>query len=173
MQTSTLRADKLSKSYRGRHAVKEVSLEVSRGQVVGLLGPNGAGQTVKLCNQIAVCINNFAMAEALLFCEASGVDPETMLEAITAGAAGSWQLSNLGMKIVERDFSPGFKLGLQQKDLRLALEAADQLNVSLTGTSIVHQFFSSVERSLDSDVGTQALITSLEAMNNLEVGGKK
>ena len=136
-------------------------------------GPNGAGQTVKLCNQIAVCINNFAMAEALIFCEASGVDPETMLEAITAGAAGSWQLSNLGMKIVERDFSPGFKVGLQQKDLRLALEAADQLNVSLTGTSIVHQFFSSVERSLDSDVGTQALITSLEAMNNLEVGGKK
>ena len=136
-------------------------------------GPNGAGQTVKLCNQIAVCINNFAMAEALIFCEASGVDPETMLEAITAGAAGSWQLSNLGMKIVERDFSPGFKVGLQQKDLRLALEAADQLNVSLTGTSIVQQFFSSVERSFDSDVGTQALITSLEAMNNLEVGREK
>tara|TARA_Y100000590_G_scaffold282172_1_gene317394 strand:- start:211 stop:387 length:177 start_codon:yes stop_codon:yes gene_type:complete len=57
--------------------------------------------------------------------------------------------------------------------LRLGLETADQLNISLTGTSIVHQFFSSVERSLDSDVGTQALITPLESINNLEVGREK
>ena len=96
-------------------------------------GPSGAGQTVKLCNQIAVCINNCAMAEALVFCQASGVDPSTMLEAISAGAAGSWQISNLGSRVVARDFAPGFKVGLQQKDLRLALEAADQLHLPLPG----------------------------------------
>jgi 3-hydroxyisobutyrate dehydrogenase len=135
-------------------------------------GPSGAGQTVKLCNQIAVCINNFAMAEALVFCEASGVDPATMLEAISAGAAGSWQISNLGSKVVERDFAPGFKVGLQQKDLRLALEAADQLHLPLAGTSMVHQLFAAVERESGPDVGTQALVNALEALTGVVVGGQ-
>jgi len=133
-------------------------------------GPSGSGQTVKLCNQIAVCINNFAMAEALVFCQASGVDPATMLEAISAGAAGSWQISNLGPKVVARDFAPGFKVGLQQKDLRLALEAADQLRLPLTGTSMVHQLLAAVERQSGPDVGTQALVNALEALTGVVVG---
>jgi 3-hydroxyisobutyrate dehydrogenase len=133
-------------------------------------GPSGSGQTVKLCNQIAVCINNYAMSEALVFCQASGVDPATMLEAISAGAAGSWQISNLGSRIVERDFAPGFKVGLQQKDLRLALEAADQLHLPLAGTSMVHQLFAAVERQSGPDVGTQALVNALEALTGVVVG---
>jgi 3-hydroxyisobutyrate dehydrogenase len=135
-------------------------------------GPSGAGQTVKLCNQIAVSVNNFAMAEALVFCQASGVDPSTMLEAISAGAAGSWQISNLGQKIVDRDFAPGFKVGLQQKDLRLALEAADQLHLPLAGTSMVHQLFAAVERESGPDVGTQALVNALEALTGVTVGSE-
>ncbi|MDO9445163.1 MAG: NAD(P)-dependent oxidoreductase, partial [Dehalococcoidia bacterium] len=94
------------------------------GKRITHCGPSGAGQTVKLCNQIAVVLNNLAMAEALIFCQRSGVDPAVMIEAIAAGAAGSWQISNLGPKVIARDFAPGFKVGLQQKDLRLALEAA-------------------------------------------------
>lgn len=133
-------------------------------------GPSGAGQTVKLCNQIAVCINNFAMAEALVFCQRSGVDPSTMLEAISAGAAGSWQISNLGPRVVQRDFAPGFKVGLQQKDLRLALEAADQLDLPLPGTSMVHQLFRAVEHAHGPDVGTQALVRALETLSDVEVG---
>ena len=133
-------------------------------------GPSGAGQTVKLCNQIAVSVNNLAMAEALLFCQASGVNPATMLEAISAGAAGSWQISNLGPRIVERDFAPGFKIGLQQKDLRLALEAADQLHLPLAATSLVHQLFAAVERESGPDVGTQALVNALEALSGITVG---
>ena len=144
----------------------------SMGAQITHCGPSGAGQTVKLCNQIAVCINNLAMAEALLFCEASGVDPSTMLEAISAGAAGSWQISNLGSKVVNRDFAPGFKVGLQQKDLRLALEAADQLRLPLTGTSMVHQLFAAVERASGPDVGTQALVNALEALTGVTVGSR-
>ena len=136
-------------------------------------GPSGAGQTVKLCNQIAVCINNCAMAEALVFCQASGVDPSTMLEAISAGAAGSWQISNLGSRVVARDFAPGFKVGLQQKDLRLALEAADQLHLPLSGTSMVHQLFAAVERESGPDVGTQALVNALEALTGVVVGSDR
>lgn len=133
-------------------------------------GPVGAGQTVKLCNQIAVCVNNLAMAEALVFCQRSGVDPAVMLEAISAGAAGSWQISNLGPKVVARDFAPGFKVGLQQKDLRLALEAADALDLPLAGTSLVHQLFRAVEHAHGPDVGTQALVRALEALTGVEVG---
>jgi 3-hydroxyisobutyrate dehydrogenase len=144
-------------------------LEAMGGRITHC-GPSGSGQTVKLCNQIAVCINNYAMAEALVFCQASGVDPATMLEAISAGAAGSWQISNLGSRIVERDFAPGFKVGLQQKDLRLALEAADQLHLPLAGTSMVHQLFAAVERQSGSDVGTQALVNALEALTGVVVG---
>ena len=140
------------------------------GSTVTHCGPTGAGQTVKLCNQIAVCINNLAMAEALVFCERSGVDPSIMLSAITQGAAGSWQLSNLGPKVVERDFEPGFKVGLQQKDLRLALEAADELHTPLVGTSLVHQLFAAVEREYGTDVGTQALVRALEGLAGIEVG---
>jgi 3-hydroxyisobutyrate dehydrogenase len=140
------------------------------GKTITHCGPTGAGQTVKLCNQIAVVLNNLAMAEALVFCERSGVDPGVMLAAITQGAAGSWQLSNLGPKVVQRDFAPGFKVGLQQKDLRLALEAAGELQVPLPGTSLVHQLFAAVEAAHGADVGTQALVRSLEALSGIEVG---
>lgn len=139
------------------------------GKRITHCGESGAGQTVKLCNQIAVVLNNLAMAEALVFCQRSGVDPAVMLEAIAFGAAGSWQISNLGPKIVERDFSPGFKVGLQQKDLRLALDAADRLDLPLAGTSLVHQLFRAVEHRDGPDIGTQALVRALEALAGDEV----
>ena len=143
------------------------------GSTVTHCGPAGAGQTVKLCNQIAVCLNNLAMAEALVLCQRSGVDPSTMLAAITEGAAGSWQLSNLGPKVVQRDFAPGFKVGLQQKDLRLALEAAGELRVPLAGTALVHQLFAAVESAHGPDVGTQALVRAVEALAGVEVGARQ
>ena len=143
------------------------------GQRITHCGPVGSGQTVKLCNQIAVCLNNLAMAEALVFCQQSGVDPAVMLDAISAGAAGSWQISNLGPKIVARDFAPGFKVALQQKDLRLALEAADVMHVPLAGVSLVHQLFGVVEGRHGGDTGTQALVRALEALTGVEVGAKR
>ena len=133
-------------------------------------GPTGAGQTVKLCNQIAVCVNNLAMAEALVFCQKSGVDPATMLEAISAGAAGSWQITNLGPRIVARDFAPGFKVALQQKDLRIALEAAEAIGAPLAGTALVHQLLAVVEQRMGGELGTQALVQALELLAGVEVG---
>ena len=143
------------------------------GKRITHCGESGAGQTVKLCNQIAVVLNNLAMAEALVFCQRSGVDPSVMLEAIAFGAAGSWQISNLGPKVVQRDFSPGFKVGLQQKDLRLALEAADSLDLPLAGTSLVHQLFRAVEHRDGPDIGTQALVRALEALADVEVKSER
>ncbi len=140
------------------------------GQRITHCGPTGAGQTVKVCNQIVVSVNALAMCEALLFAQKSGIDPSTMIEAISGGAAASWQLINFGPRIVARDFAPGFKVSLQQKDLRIALDSAEALGVPLAGVSLVHQLYAVVEQREGGDIGTQALVRALELLAGVEVG---
>jgi len=96
------------------------------GKTIVYCGPSGSGQIVKLCNQVIVGLNNLAMSEALVLAKKAGVEPATMLEAVSAGAASSWALQNLGPRVLQGDFKPGFKIAHQQKDLRLALELANQ-----------------------------------------------
>jgi len=139
------------------------------GRTIVHCGPNGAGQTVKLCNQIVVALNNLAMCEALLFATKAGVDTRRMLEAVGAGAASSWALLNLAPRILARDFRPGFKVAHQQKDLRLALETAEQQAIPLPGTSLVHQLFAAVEAEGLGAEGTQALVKALEKLAGAEV----
>jgi 3-hydroxyisobutyrate dehydrogenase len=139
------------------------------GRTVVHCGPSGAGQTVKLCNQIVVALNNLAMCEALVFATKAGVDTQRMLEAVGAGAASSWALLNLAPRILARDFRPGFKVAHQQKDLRLALETAEQEAIPLPGTSLVHQLFAAVEAEGLSAEGTQALVKALEKLAGAEV----
>jgi 3-hydroxyisobutyrate dehydrogenase len=142
------------------------ALEAMGGRIVHC-GPLGAGQTVKLANQIAVALTNLAVCEALVFAQRNGVDPAVMLEAVGAGAGGSWQLSNLGPRMLRRDFAPGFKIALQQKDLRLALETAAALRLPLPGAALVHQLFAAVESAGGSEDGTQALVRALETLGNV------
>jgi 3-hydroxyisobutyrate dehydrogenase len=139
------------------------------GRTIVHCGPNGAGQTVKLCNQIVVALNNLAMCEALVFATKAGVDTRRMLEAVGAGAASSWALLNLAPRILARDFRPGFKVAHQQKDLRLALETAQQEAIPLPGTSLVHQLFAAVEAEGLGAEGTQALVKALEKLAGAEV----
>ena len=96
------------------------------GKTVVHVGPSGSGQLVKLVNQILVAGSMLSMAEALLFAQASGLDLEKTLEVVTAGAANSWTLENRGPMLARRDFRPGFTVDLQQKDLRLVLEAGSR-----------------------------------------------
>jgi 2-hydroxy-3-oxopropionate reductase len=139
------------------------------GRNIVYCGPNGAGQTVKLCNQIVVALNNLAMCEALVFAAKQGIAPGTMLQAVTAGAGASWALSNLAPRIVGRDFRPGFKVAHQQKDLRLALEAADRATLPLPGTALVHHLFSAVEAEGLGEEGTQSLVKALEELGKVTV----
>jgi 2-hydroxy-3-oxopropionate reductase len=132
-------------------------------------GPSGSGQTVKLCNQVIVGLNNLAMGEALVLAAKAGVPPGTMLEAVSAGAAGSWALSNLGPRILKGDFAPGFKIEHQQKDLRLALELAEQEHTPLPGTALVHQLFAALEADGMGQEGTQALVKALEKLSGASV----
>ena len=129
----------------------------SMGSTITHCGPAGAGQTVKLCNQVAIAGALLGVCEALSLADKSGVDPERMLDAISAGAAGSWQLTNLGPKIADGDFAPGFMVKLMQKDLRLALEAGDDVQQPLPNTSLVRQLYYQLEASGLGDEGTQAL----------------
>jgi len=141
------------------------------GKRITYIGPSGLGQTVKLCNQIIGALNNLAMCEGLILAAKAGADMNKMVEAVSAGAAGSWALSNLAPKILKRDFKPGFMIRLQQKDLRLVLEAAKELKLSLPGAALVNQLFQSVEGEGLGDEGIQGLVKALEKLSLVEVKG--
>ena len=140
------------------------------GKTITYCGPSGAGQTTKLCNQVAVAVTNMAVCEALVLAAKAGVPPTTMLQAIGGGAASSWQLLNLGPKMIEGDFRPGFKVWHQQKDLRLALEVARDNALPLPATALVAQLFATVEADGHREAGTQALVKALEKLGDVSVG---
>jgi 3-hydroxyisobutyrate dehydrogenase len=139
------------------------------GKTITHVGDQGAGQMVKLVNQILVVGNALAMSEALVFAQAGGLDLRKTLDAVKGGAAGSWMLSNRGPQILERDWRPGFTVNLQQKDLRLVLEAADQLAVPLPGTSLVFNMYRPLEAQGLGEEGNHALIKALERLAGVEV----
>lgn len=134
------------------------------------MGPNGAGQSAKLCNQVICGLNILAVCEGLALADAAGLDTAKLVSAISDGAASSWMLSNLAPKMLQRDWARGFKIALQQKDLRLALEAANACLVPLPGSALAHQLFRVAETRGRGDEGTQALITVLEILSRPEFG---
>lgn len=136
------------------------------GKTVTHCGTNGMGQVVKLCNQILVSVTNMAVSEAVLFAQRSGVDPKIMIEATKGGAAGSWQLANLAPKMADEDYAPGFMIDLQQKDLRLVLEAASNMNLPLPALSFVHQMYISNQSNGEGKEGTQALYKSIRRLSS-------
>lgn len=140
------------------------------GSKITHVGSNGDGQSVKLVNQVLVVINMLAVSEGLLFAEAAGLDLEKTLSAVTAGAAGSWMLSNRGPQVAERDWRPGFTIDLQQKDLRLVLEAADQMGVPTIGTSLVFNMYRTLQQQGLGAEGNHALVKALEKMTGMEIG---
>jgi 3-hydroxyisobutyrate dehydrogenase len=141
------------------------------GKRITHVGPHGAGQTVKLVNQVLVVGNCLAMCEALLLAQAGGVDLARTLEAVSGGAAGSWMLSQRGPQILARDWRPGFTIALQQKDLRLVLETADQQGVPLPGTALIFQLYRTLEAKGLSGDGNHALVKALEALAGFEIEG--
>ena len=139
------------------------------GKAITHVGGHGDGQMVKLVNQILVVVNALAMSEALLFAQAGGLDLRKTLDAVKAGAAGSWMLSNRGPQILDRDFRPGFTIDLQQKDVRLALQAADQLGVPVLGTSLVFNLYRTLQAEGLGAEGNHALVKALERLAGIEV----
>jgi 3-hydroxyisobutyrate dehydrogenase len=139
------------------------------GKAITLIGGNGAGQMTKLMNQILVVGNALAMCEALLFAKAGGLDMQKALTAVEKGAAGSWMLSNRGPQILARDWRPGFMVDLQQKDLRLVMKAADELETPLLLTPLVFNLYRTLQAQGLGEEGNHALMKALEALANIEV----
>ncbi|GMQ79380.1 MAG: NAD(P)-dependent oxidoreductase [Anaerolineae bacterium] len=140
------------------------------GKNITQVGDHGAGQTVKLVNQILVVINMLAVSESLIFAQAGGLDLQKTLDAVTQGAAGSWMLGNRGPQVINRDWRPGFTIDLQQKDLRLVLEAADQMGVPAIATSLVFNLYRALQSQGLGGEGNHALVKSLELIAGIEVG---
>jgi len=143
------------------------------GKRITHMGPNGMGQMTKLCNQVICALNIQAVCEGLTLGAKAGLDMKKLLNVVTAGAAGSWMLSNLGPKMISGDFKPGFRIRHQIKDLRLVLEAASKLNLPLPGTALVQQMLKAVEAEGLGDKGTQALIVAMEKLANFKVSGRE
>jgi 3-hydroxyisobutyrate dehydrogenase len=131
------------------------------GKTIRLCGPVGSGQAVKLCNQVLAALHMVGLCEAMQLAEQQGIDPKLVVDVCSTGAAGSWALSNLGPKIIESDFRPGFMIKHILKDLRLVQESLSSSGETLPGVEISDRLFQLVQE-MDSgaggEQGTQAMI---------------
>jgi len=137
------------------------------GQTITYCGPSGTGQLTKLVNQILVSVTNLAVCEALTFARKHRLDMDKTVAALAGGAGGSWQLANLGPRMISGDFRPGFTINLQQKDLQLVLQAGEKSNTSLPAASLAHQLFTAAQAAGHGKDGTQALFTVVEKLASL------
>jgi len=134
------------------------------GKRVTYMGGPGQGQMTKLVNQVVGAGTLAAVAEGVLLAAGAGLDPAAVVEAVGGGAAASWMLAEQAPRMQRRDFAPGFMVRLQQKDLRLALASAERLGVPLPLTAVVQLLFTAVEARGGGELGTQAILTALEAL---------
>lgn len=127
------------------------------GKSITHCGPVGSGQLAKLCNQILVGVTCLAVSEAISLARRGGLDPAIMIKAVENGAAASWQLSNLGPKIVSDDVAPGFMVDLIVKDLNILERTAKAAGAVLPATDLVKRLFESAQAHGEGRAGTQVL----------------
>jgi 2-hydroxy-3-oxopropionate reductase len=139
------------------------------GSSVTLTGPVGAGNTTKLANQIMVACNIAAMGEALTLATRCGLNPEVVVNAVKGGLAGSAVLNAKGPMLIARNFKPGFRISLHQKDLRNALQTAEADHVFLPLTALVQQMLSSLIADGKGDLDHSAIATFIESASHVEV----
>ncbi|WP_282171730.1 NAD(P)-dependent oxidoreductase [Cytobacillus firmus] len=132
--------------------------------IFNLLGTNivyqgnaGAGQHTKMCNQIAIASNMIGVCEAVVYAEKAGLDPKTVLQSITSGAAGSWSLSNLAPRMIEGNFEPGFYIKHFIKDMNIALNEAEAMGMMTPGLSLAKKMYAGLAENGEENSGTQAL----------------
>jgi 2-hydroxy-3-oxopropionate reductase len=139
------------------------------GSSVTLTGPVGAGNVTKLANQIMVACNIAAMGEALVLATRAGLDPEVVFNAVKGGLAGSTVLNAKAPMVIGRNFKPGFRIKLHQKDLRNALLAAESMKVSLPFTALAQQMLMALMNEGKGDLDHSAIVTFIERMAGIEV----
>ena len=135
------------------------------GKNIALMGGCGAGQHTKMCNQILISGTMIGGCESLMYASTCGLDQQAVIDIIGSGAASSWTINNLGPRIVQEDYDPGFYVEHFIKDMGIALEEAAALNLALPGLALVHQLYTAVKAQGHGRDGTQALILALKALN--------
>jgi 2-hydroxy-3-oxopropionate reductase len=139
------------------------------GASVTLTGPVGAGNVTKLANQIMVACNIAAMGEALTLATKAGLDPEVVFNAVKGGLAGSTVLKAKAPMVISRNFQPGFRIALHQKDLRNALLAAESMKVSLPLTGVVQNMLMALMNDGKGSLDHSAIVTFTEKMAGVEI----
>ncbi len=135
-------------------------------------GESGAGQVVKACNQVLVAVTLVGMAEALVLGTKAGVDPEKIVQVLSGGLARCGVLENRGMRVVGRDFAPGFRIRLHYKDLNIIREAGRAYGVPLPASALAHELFGAAMAAGRGELDHSGIVTVIEDLAGVEVKKK-
>lgn len=138
------------------------------GQTIVHQGGPGAGQHTKMVNQILIATNMIGVCEALLYGHQAGLDLETVMKSVASGAAGSWSLSNLGPRIIDNNFDPGFFVEHFIKDMGIALAESKRMGLAMPGLALAHQLYLALAAQGHARDGTQALELALARLSNID-----
>jgi 3-hydroxyisobutyrate dehydrogenase len=137
------------------------------GENIALMGGPGGGQHTKMCNQILIAGTMIGVCESLLYAVKQGLDPQAVIDIIGKGAAGSWSINNLGPRIVQDNFDPGFFVEHFIKDMGIALKESAASGIALPGLALVHQLYLALQAQGHGRSGTQALYLALKSLNGM------
>jgi 3-hydroxyisobutyrate dehydrogenase len=138
------------------------------GKTIVHQGGPGSGQHTKMVNQVLIATNMIGVCEALLYGYKAGLDLPTVMQSVGSGAAGSWSLSNLGPRIMNNNFDPGFFVEHFIKDMGIALAEARRMNLSLPGLALAHQLYVAVKAQGYGRNGTHALALALASLSGID-----
>lgn len=138
------------------------------GSTVVYQGPAGSGQHTKMVNQTLIATNMIGVCEALLYAHRAGLNLETVMKSVASGAAGSWSLSNLGPRIIDDNFDPGFFVEHFIKDMGIALKEANQMGLSLPGLAFAHQLYLALQAQGGGRLGTHALHKTIAQLSGID-----
>jgi len=138
------------------------------GKTIVHQGGPGSGQHAKLVNQVLIAGNMIGVCEALLYAYRAGLDLDRVMQSVASGAAASWSLTNLGTRIIQNNFDPGFFVEHFIKDMGIGLEEAKRMGVVLPGLALAQQLYLSVQALGHGRSGTQALHLALAAMSGID-----
>ncbi|MDO9226322.1 MAG: NAD(P)-dependent oxidoreductase [Pseudomonadota bacterium] len=138
------------------------------GKNIVHVGETGAGQVAKACNQIAVSATLLGVAEALTFARKQGVDAAKVRDALLGGSAYSRILEVHGQRMLTRDFTPGFRARLHQKDLGIVLNEAREKNIALPATAAAAQLLNALVAAMEGELDSAALVKVVERLAGLE-----
>lgn len=138
------------------------------GRTIVRQGGPGAGQHTKMVNQVLIATGMIGVCEALLYGYRAGLDLVTVMKSVASGAAGSWSLSNLGARIIDNNFDPGFFVEHFVKDMGIALEESKRMGLSMPGLALAHQLYLSLMALGHGRDGTQALELALASMSGID-----